>query len=265
MTPPDTAAPAKTPARLYRYRPARKREIDLAFGKGQLHFATRSRLRDPFEGAPELLPATREEIEEHVRAREEAISPKDKKRLAAFRRKVQRRIDSLSFLEKVYREATERYGILALSEHLHEPLLWAQRADRHRGFCLEFDCSEPRSMPIGPAFRVLYTEERPQVAPLQLADQAQDEFLRQNYRYKPRHWSFEGEWRAFSSEGEGKRAFPRRLLRAVYLGGAATPQTRNAIVRKLAAWSEADRPRVYVMVLRTGGFALEAVPIEGAG
>jgi len=265
MTPPDTAAPAKTPSRLYRYRPARKREIDLAFGKGQLHFAPRSKMRDPFEGLPELLPATPEEIEEHVRAREGAISPKDKKRLAAFRRKVKRRVDSLSFLEKVYREATERYGILALSEHLREPLLWAHRADRHRGFCLEFDCTEPRSMPIGPAFKVLYTEERPRIAPLQLADQAQDEFLRQSYRYKPRHWSFEGEWRAFSSEGGGKRAFQRHLLRAVYLGGAATAQTRNAIVKKLAAWSEADRPKVYAMALRTGGFDLEAVPLEGSG
>jgi len=250
------------PTKLYRFRPARKREIDAIFGKGQLHFSPRSKMRDPFEGRPELLPPKAEEIEAYLLAQEGPIATGDKKRWSSFRAKVKRRLESSAFLDRVYKEATESKGILALTEHLREPLLWAQRADRHRGFCLEFDCSDPRSMPIGAASRVLYTDERPLIAPLQLTGQPPDEFLRLSFRYKPKHWAFEGEWRLFSSEGGGMRTFQRRLLSAVYLGGASTPQTRKAIMRKLATWSEADRPKVFAMRLRNQGFELEPVALQ---
>lgn len=261
MSPTEPASRAQ-PTKLYRYRPPRPREIDTALGRGQLFFAAPSKLRDPYEGRPELLPADEEAIRAWLLAREAPIAPGDRKRQASLRAKVRRRLGSAVFLEKVFREATEGTGVCALSATRTDPLLWAHRADRHRGFCLEFDVSDPQTMPIGPAQRVLYAEERPRIAPLGLAELSPDELLRLALRSKPAHWAYEREWRLFSTEGAGKRAFPRRLLRAVYLGGAATPRTRNAVLRKLAAWEPADRPKVFAMTLSGPGFELEPVEVD---
>lgn len=261
---PKDAAPADPtrPEKLYRFRPPRKRELDAIFGRGQLWFARPSKLGDPYECTPELVPPTAEEMERHLLEHEVGpLAPGDKKAWASLRRKVKRRLTSETFLTKAWREVVDGYGLLALTTELHSPLLWAQRADRHRGFCLEFDCRDPRSMPIGPAKRVHYAEARPQVEPLGLRTQPKDELERLCFRYKSPHWSFEREWRLIAEGGEGHHAFPRRLLSAVYLGGACTPRNRNLILKKLATWAEHDRPPVYRMRVRAGDFELDRVEI----
>ena len=142
------AGGSPAPAKLYRFRPPRKREIDAIFGRGQLWFSKPSKLGDPFECAPELVPPPAEELERHLLETEVGpLSPGDKRAWSNLRRKVKRRLGSDSFLAKAFREVVDGSGHVVYLERREAffSILKAFLAAKSTGFAMPSAPAPPRA------------------------------------------------------------------------------------------------------------------------
>ena len=146
--------------------------------------------------------------------------------------------------DKLQSVLDHQVAIVSFTEDPNNPLMWAHYAACHTGLVYGFDrsneffCGSDGSSQL---HRVIYSKERPRVT---LWDVSNHEI----YLTKSVHWSYEREWRIFSSPerlsdtgdvdpreypvlvGE----FPTRALKYVALGCRATPETRERLVRALA-------------------------------
>lgn len=143
----------------------------------------------------------------------------------------------------VFRSQLHRMGILCLTEHPDNHLMWSHYADSHRGIVLEFDAAHPffdqrtfAEDEFRCLKRVTYAEARPSVTlfdpiadpALVLANVAQESFYT-----KGLHWEYEAEWRMVRplEEAEDTRlslfSFPPAALTGVILGSHATTATKE--------------------------------------
>lgn len=100
-------------------------------------------------------------------------------------------------LLREWREDMARdYGLVCFSRNWHNPVQWAHYADRHRGMCLGFDVDEQHLR------QVSYVQSRPawptmtQPWPTSVKLRVIDQLLYTKFA----HWSYEDEYRLFTSK-----------------------------------------------------------------
>lgn len=120
------------------------------------------------------------------------------------------------------RKMAQHYGLLCFSRSWHNPMLWSQYADSHRGICLGFEVNEKFFAPVG------YVKDR---IPLQLPLSPTN--AKQLLFTKYRDWRYEEELRGWvrlkqrdASTGLYFYSFDERVqLREVVAGpSCATPK-----------------------------------------
>jgi hypothetical protein len=91
-------------------------------------------------------------------------------------------------------EVAAHYGVLCFSQKWNDILQWAHYADRHRGVCLGFDVVGPRAK-FGKVRYVSQKDPRPEKPDI--------EYVWRCLSTKLECWSYEREWRVFTTLKEG--------------------------------------------------------------
>lgn len=179
--------------------PERKRRLKDLLG-GELYFATRPELNDPFEMTMVFRfgddrRKARKRIYDFHRE-DGGVKGGPAKRLEVARRTAARLENNPEIFDEAERKHRERMDkecfIFCMSENREHPLLWSHYADSHKGVCIRFDA---KSFPFSGASRVVYSDALPVLGwpfdnPGELAQAA--------ILTKAKFWEYEAEFRLFS-------------------------------------------------------------------
>ena len=166
-------------------------------------------------------------------------------------------------LEGILGYLYEFSGVICLTTHHDDPLLWAHYADAHRGVCLVFNrLFEPCTL-IDNALPVLYSDELVELDFLEYLKQS-DLFTESIYKVfgtKYSKWAHEKEWRVIHpatrplTEEERNISFHPSNLCKIILGDRISVEHRNEI-RKIV--SQRDSAFIVVQAkLRDDAYGLQ--------
>jgi len=160
-------------------------------------------------------------------------------------------------LEKWDEEVASTIGIASLTEDYDNPLMWAHYAKDSRGFCLEYDLTNPLSgnendiaYARGHLVPVRYSDEKPRWHSEEgSASQMRFKDLLAFFSTKSSGWTYEHEWRVISNLNE----HPRELIirpKAILVGPKASEETKRILLRaaqdkKLPVYSTQVDPQNY--------------------
>ncbi len=149
-------------------------------------------------------------------------------------------------------------GVLSLSEHWSEPLLWSHYADQHRGICIEYDTTNTSATRLE---KVNYRAPRA----LRANDLYQwkingdleaEKRIFDGYFYaKAEDWQYEHEWRDISDRA-GVNKLPFKIT-AIYVGMRIDP----VWVRLLKASLKDRRIDLHQIIVNEADFSLASEPL----
>lgn len=128
--------------------------------------------------------------------------------------------------EKNYRlnyiSFVKRSGVCCFSEKKKNILMWSHYANKHRGFCVEFNFQKLNDALVSYnrkknkyvyLQKVIYRKTYPQLSAINEDHMVDSLFI------KSSDWKYESEWRAVYSEGNGEKLrLPKDVISAIYLG-----------------------------------------------
>lgn len=139
-------------------------------------------------------------------------------------------------------------------------LMWSHYADSHKGFCVEYDFSEPsmevlNTMPLP----VIYSKNRPLIPWEAALEKTSENMLEAERRLaiglltKDSEWSYENEWRVLINKTDSAELKMPRIS-CIYLGTSISEENRSKILEI------AKRKRISVKQMKVdrGEFALHA-------
>jgi len=128
-------------------------------------------------------------------------------------------------------------GISCFSETSDEILMWSHYANKHQGFCLEFDTDFD---PFNRAIKISYSYQIPHINPAELIlNSDSNQFLKMvTNKYKV--WEYEKEWRVLHDEGNTSYGYPARSLTGIYFG----PKINYAHLEIIALIVQGQNPDV---------------------
>ena len=115
-------------------------------------------------------------------------------------------------------------------------LMWSHYADSHKGFCIEYDFSEPedeilQKLPLP----VVYSEKRPSV-PWKAAIDNSEENMEEAYAEimmglltKDKEWEYENEWRILIGGTEDSELVMPKVS-CIYLGASIEKENRDKVI-----------------------------------
>ena len=146
-------------------------------------------------------------------------------------------------------EMAEKFGLVCCSRNWHNPVQWGHYGDRHKGICLGFEVNDMHLR------QVSYVQSRPawptisEPWPIELKKQLIDQLLYTKFA----HWSYEDEYRLFTSkesqdsDGNYYVGFSDSLRLRKVLVGACSAVTRaeiNSALGDLVSHVEAFKVRL---------------------
>jgi len=106
-------------------------------------------------------------------------------------------------------------GISCFSETSNEILMWSHYANKHQGFCLEFDT---RFDPFNRAMNVNYSHQVPHINPVEVILKPDSNQFLKMVTNKYKSWEYEKEWRVLHMEGSIEYGYPEMSLTGIYFG-----------------------------------------------
>jgi len=254
------------PSRLYKYRRIDEHS-EAFFLNNSIFFASPADFNDPFEG--HIYPDTKGTEEDyqkfltrmaHLRgiSTEPDLSRWVRDNLAKFRDDTTRD----KWLRVTQASVVERLAVYCLAETNDDILMWSHYSDGHRGFCLEFDCSDKTSL-FGEARPVKYSDMYPVYnlfsgAPVDKFDA----FL----LTKSKRWEYEAEWRVVDIQSDGwtrrpgEYQYPPELLTGIIFGCLMSDGDKSTV----RGWIEgrAKPVQLYQSNRKDRCFGLDIEPIH---
>ncbi|NUN24385.1 MAG: DUF2971 domain-containing protein [Candidatus Jettenia caeni] len=141
------------------------------------------------------------------------------------------------------RNKLDSIGVCSFSEQNKSILMWSHYADRHRGFCIEYDCSYGSSL-HSELQRVEYANRIPLIT-IKDYNRSDNEkkkaYVARLAILKSPEWSYEKEWRLVK---EYNNAYYERMLKikAVYFG-ARMPDDKRLEIMELIK-DRAQKPEI---------------------
>ena len=138
--------------------------------------------------------------------------------------------------QKVSGRTAELFLIGCLCTSYKNRLMWSHYADSHKGFCVEYDFSEPSKdvLDVLP-LPVVYSEQRPLI-PWAAAFEKTPENMENTWRQlikglltKDSEWSYENEWRVFINASESAE-LKMPPISCIYLGASIAKGDRNKVL-----------------------------------
>lgn len=246
------------PSTLYKYRAVDSQVFtERIFSHHEVYFASPSSFNDPFEGRFRLsMTATHAQKLKKFRK----ILPSHKPNLTAEGREALAQQLAKSHVSNVSATATglsarlaAKTGILSLSAHNDDILMWPHYADNHRGICLEFAVKSGDGFLARRILPVHYTSLYPV---LNYYSDSEDEMAKAVALTKSAHWSYEAEWRVVDPfVGPGVQVFPPALLTGVVLGSRLEGGSRAKVLSWVAAFG--SPLQLYQASLRSKSYELD--------
>jgi len=126
--------------------------------------------------------------------------------------KFEERKKNPKFFENKLNEAIDTtVGVCSFTKHLDNLLLWAHYAEKHSGFCLEYDAMKLNNN-INEKFeklemrifllKVFYYSDFPIVNP---CEHSMDEMYKMQFLTKSKDWEYEDEWRILCLDGHKRK------------------------------------------------------------
>ena len=147
---------------------------------------------------------------------------------------IQRLIDEMDC--KLAEKMKNLFLVGCLCTSYKNRLMWSHYADSHKGFCIEYDFSEPEDEVLSKIpLPVFYSENRPLV-PWKAAIDNSVENMEEAYAEimmglltKDKEWEYENEWRILIGTTEDSElAMPK--VSCIYLGASIEKENRDKIV-----------------------------------
>lgn len=153
-----------------------------------------------------------------------------------------------NFPNQIKEFASDYIGISCLSEDYKSILMWSHYADKHTGFCVEYNFSmdsfDPNYDDVASRiqiFPVIYSSERPNMSELfdfevfkqiQINPNESDKFragIEYNLLFKAKEWEYEKEWRIVGSV-KTSRFYNSPHPKAIYLGVSISDENKEKIL-----------------------------------
>jgi hypothetical protein len=126
-------------------------------------------------------------------------------------------------------------GVTCLTEKNNDILMWSHYTYGHQGFCLEFDASyspfTERSKES--LIRVHYSDSFPPLSLSDLLHDKQPQLPKNLLATKSSHWSYEAEWRVFSTTS-GEYSYDQAALTGIYFGCKMKENDKATIASAIA-------------------------------
>lgn len=145
---------------------------------------------------------------------------------------------------------SDQFKITCLSERMDSPLMWSHYANKHQGFCLEYDFTSTITAKRFPdllsaqlmLFPVIYTENRPLLSEALFGGKFNLQYLKTKklppdfletimygLLFKSKDWEYEKEWRIFQIL-PNKSIMKLPKARKVFLGASMEATAKDRIV-----------------------------------
>lgn len=153
------------------------------------------------------------------------------------------------------KDAIKEYGVICLSEINNDILMWSHYADRHTGFCIEFERSDKNDLgKWDKCLPVNYAEEVPSFSYQQITDSAA---FAKIVSTKAQNWKYEKEWRLISYEANTSIPLPAEITSVIF--GCKMDDTRRRTIENILG-----RDMLYYEAIQLKDrFSLEIKPILG--
>lgn len=205
--------------------------------KGELYFSPANKLNDLSEGYPkiDLKEALREGTKLNKSVKQGYGIP-EKKKLNLNNEQVKEILGGFQ----------EDIRIASLSEINNSDSMWDRYADKHKGFCIEYDVRKMSDLKRNMLYKVLYEKEKPDItnSVANLSDGAGLVSI----IFKSNDWTSEKEWRMFKihkcgTEKEAIKYYFRKEIKAVYLGMNCEEKNKSIIIE----WAKKEKKEIYQM------------------
>lgn len=197
------------PSTLYCYKPVNKYTLDI-FESGTFWFSSPVNFNDPFDC--KVYPTT----ESAIRRAEELL---ERNGMQSTEDSI-RKIVTDEMVKKAVDRVMSNKGILCLTPHPDDILMWSHYAENHKGICLELDvrtCPEFFVYPM----KVTYTTEYPT---FNLGGEETNKI----YATKYEKWGYEDEIRILKDR-VGKHEFAPQSLKSVIFGCRTNDETKRNV------------------------------------
>lgn len=132
-------------------------------------------------------------------------------------------------------EKKDSVGVYSLSKNFTDELLWAHYADRHEGFCIEYDLDTLIYFGRNDYFNfdVTYSDHPPKLSiddMLKIDDKVS--FIKKLIGVKSKKWAYEKETRVVTSES-GLQNYDYRAVNAIYFGLRMPTERIQEVMKRL--------------------------------
>ncbi len=220
---------------LYKYLSTSSLSFESILSDNKVYFSPPSRMNDPFEFRPNIVLPSKSSLKKYLVMR--GAKHKDLKYLVPknmdlFRENINRVRDTLWSL-------SDRAGVLCLTPHFDNLLMWSHYGDCHKGICIGFDVLQPinendqADPDFGLSVQVEYREAYPEISMLEIdhglvtiRDDREkmrdlDSLTARILYVKSNVWSYENEVRFCNNKLDftpGLVSFPKNKLKEIILG-----------------------------------------------
>lgn len=133
-------------------------------------------------------------------------------------------------LNKLGRDTQEKIlndiSVLCLSSKYDDILMFSHYADKHKGFCLQFECRKDANFKT--AKKVCYSRSN-SYPELNRFKSSNDKLLKGSLLVKSKQWQYENEYRVIIAEAEGLKQFEGECLTGVIFGCQMEKNNKNLI------------------------------------
>lgn len=226
---------------LYKYVSINSLSFKSIIEKQEVYFASPNKLNDPFEFNPQFLFPSKSKLKKHLIQRGakknnlEILIPKAIKDLKR----------NESALIKCMNVISKMSGVLCMTPHNDNLLMWAHYGDSHHGICIGFDITLPFDDIFGYGYEVEYKNEYPKIcltemdmlmASLQNGDDMEqfDSITTRQIFTKANIWSYENEIRFHRHNyqfNSASMSFPSNKLKEIILGANISKDNEDMILK----------------------------------
>ena len=256
------------PKLLYRYSTIAGREDRLKslIVDSELYCVSPSKFNDPLDcQIPFVLRGTKQQKREYLRnvikRQKLGMRAADVKKAANdLERSLKTKAGKAAF-DARNNERNNSYGIVSLSKHPDNMLMWSYYADSHKGIAIRFNMDVDlleRTSEILIPIEMQYEHEMPENNLLDIESNNVG-FITTAFGTKSKAWDHEDEWRLVSPSGEGVVNIPTELIDGIILGMNISDEHE----RLVKEWIELRSAPVelFRVTHKRNSFDLEVVPV----
>lgn len=242
--------------------------------KNTLRFTQRKCLNDPFELNPVIKGIKEGSLEKYwsysdikkirkyaslnakIKEEKEAINLASDEQLLSF-------FQNGTYALEAYLEMLDKQiGVLSLTKHEDNLLMWSHYANEHKGFIVEFDKEHTyfnqNKNNLASLRKVNYDAIRPEIK-IDLNENQFEIFLT-----KSKEWEYEAEYRVFNKLKNADLIigdihlfrFPKDLIKSIYMGVRMEDKNKNAIIKILKNDNELSHVKLYTLNVSDKSFKL---------